>query len=132
MKRRPLWPLLPPVIATALAFSFLSTSRWFGAQGARCAIKQWTGYYCPGCGGTRCASDLIHGHFLEALGHNALLTTGALIFLLGNLYLIIRITILGKTPPKINLSPILIWVILGTVILFAILRNLDTFSYLAP
>jgi len=115
-----------------MAFLLLSLSQWFGAQGAECGIKQWTGYYCPGCGGTRCANDLIRGHLLEAWAHNALLTAGALLFTSGCIYLIIRMTLLGKPAPKINISPLWIGGILITIILFTLLRNLPEFSSLAP
>lgn len=32
-----------------------------------CAIHQFTGYYCPGCGATRSMLALLHGHFGTSL-----------------------------------------------------------------
>ena len=32
-----------------------------------CFFHRITGYYCPGCGGTRATSALLHGHFLQSL-----------------------------------------------------------------
>lgn len=115
-----------------MAFFLLSLSRWLSAQGSKCGVLQWTGYYCPGCGGTRCANDLVHGQLLAAFGHNALLTSGALLFSAGCLFLIVRMTLLGKPAPTINPSSRWIWVILTTILLFTILRNLERFSFLAP
>ncbi len=31
-----------------------------------CAFKRVTGFYCPGCGGTRAVDALLSGHFLKA------------------------------------------------------------------
>lgn len=36
-------------------------------QGAPCTIYRFTGWYCPGCGGTRALRSLVHGHLLESL-----------------------------------------------------------------
>ena len=36
-----------------------------------CTFYATTGLYCPGCGATRATHDLLHGHFLSALRHNA-------------------------------------------------------------
>lgn len=32
-----------------------------------CAFKHATGFYCPGCGGTRAVDALLSGHFIKAL-----------------------------------------------------------------
>lgn len=32
-----------------------------------CLFHSLTGYYCPGCGGTRAVTSLLHGHVLESL-----------------------------------------------------------------
>ena len=31
-----------------------------------CAFKRATGFYCPGCGGTRAVDSLLSGHFIRA------------------------------------------------------------------
>jgi hypothetical protein len=36
-----------------------------------CTFYATTGLYCPGCGATRATHDLLHGHLLSALRHNA-------------------------------------------------------------
>lgn len=33
----------------------------------QCSFLQATGYYCPGCGGTRAVRELLHGRFLKSL-----------------------------------------------------------------
>jgi hypothetical protein len=115
-----------------MAFLLLTLTRWMGGQGAECGIKKWTGCYCPGCGGTRCATALIHGKLLHAFSLNALLTSGVILFSAGCLYLIIRISILNQPPPTLRISSRWIWVILTIITLFTILRNTTTFGFLAP
>lgn len=38
-----------------------------------CGLHATTGLYCPGCGATRAAHELLHGRLLAALQDNALL-----------------------------------------------------------
>ena len=133
MKRQRLWPLLLPIASIGLTVFFLTLTRWLGGFGITCGILNLTGFYCPGCGGTRCAIALSHGHISQAWGYNALLSTGAVLFTLISLYLIIRITLLGKTTLKTpNIHPYWIWFGVMSTVLFSILRNTNTFSWLAP
>ena len=40
----------------------------------RCPFFALTGHYCPGCGATRAAAALLHGHLTAALHFNAAVT----------------------------------------------------------
>ena len=133
MKRRPLWPLLLPLASVSLIALFISLVRWLGGLGYKCGVLEFSGFYCPGCGGARCAYALSRGHLPQAWGHNPLLTAGAFIYTLICLYLIVRITLLGKPAPKIpDINPRWLWAGAAAIILFTILRNTETFSFLAP
>lgn len=102
---------------------------------AGCKIKQWTGMFCPGCGGTRCAEEITLGNWVSAMGYNPLLMTGFILFLTVSLYLIVRITILGNTTPGIpNIRGRWIWLGIAGIALFTILRNIPShpFTLLAP
>ncbi|MBT8043552.1 MAG: DUF2752 domain-containing protein [Verrucomicrobiae bacterium] len=139
MRQRPLWPLLPPVVVVGAMYLFLafvhrmqSSER---AAGVVCIVHEWTGLYCPGCGGTRCAEAITTGHWFTAMDYNPLLMTGFLLFLVGSTYLIVRLTILGKPAPNIpDIPTYWIWLGIGGIVLFTILRNLPfyPFSLLAP
>ncbi len=37
----------------------------------RCPVYALTHHLCPGCGATRAAAELLHGHFAAALHYNA-------------------------------------------------------------
>jgi hypothetical protein len=45
-----------------------------------CMIYTVLGLYCPGCGGTRAVSALLHGHFLQSLWYHPLVLYTVLIF----------------------------------------------------
>ncbi|MGB0774606.1 MAG: DUF2752 domain-containing protein [Akkermansiaceae bacterium] len=133
MKPRPLWPLLPPLAAVVIIGASLGISRLFG--GASCVVQKHLGVHCPGCGGTRCAYDIARGNWLQALDHNLLLGLGFFSLMLLFFYLIVRITILGKTSPRFpNITARWMWAALGLIVAFTILRNIPhpLVSWLAP
>lgn len=45
-----------------------------------CAIYTLTGFYCPGCGGTRAVGELLHGHLLRSLWYHPLVPYAAMMF----------------------------------------------------
>ena len=52
--------------------------------GMPCIFHLVTGYYCPGCGGTRSVIALLHGHFIRSFIYHpiVLYVAGAVIYLL--------------------------------------------------
>ena len=76
-----------------------------------CPIYAWTGFLCPGCGGTRALAALLHGHLAEAWHWNPLIFA-----------VIPLILICAAWRPRL---PTVIWI--GTILavcLFGVLRNL--------
>jgi hypothetical protein len=61
------------VIALATAVLLLFPPAQFGFY-PECPIRQYLHLQCPGCGGTRALAALLHGHLVEALHLNALIT----------------------------------------------------------
>lgn len=55
--------------ATALAVLYLCILRNF-IPTVPCFFSTVLGIYCPGCGGTRALTALLHGHFLRALWYH--------------------------------------------------------------
>ena len=139
MKKRPLWPLLPPVAVLGMMLLLITITGGGKTKAPNssleCSVKAITGFNCPGCGGTRCAQNILTGNWSAAFGYNPLLMTGFILAMIFFCYLIIRITILGMKPPKLpNIRTSWLWLGLGGIALFTILRNIPAypFSLLAP
>lgn len=125
--------LLFPVLLTLLYFNFYESSgdQW----SVQCFFYDQTGYLCPGCGGQRAFSHLLHGHFLEALRCNALIIILlpiiiACYVLLGQIYLVGD----KRWLKYLNLKPAYAYFVLIVLFLFFVLRNIPLFpfTYLAP
>ncbi len=95
-----------------------------------CEFHQLTGLNCPGCGGTRAAYQLLHGHILRALHENALFVL-SLTALAGRGAWFATRRIRGQ-PVTPFLPPKVLWTFLVIAIVFTVLRNLPAFSWLSP
>jgi hypothetical protein len=104
-----------------------------------CPFHKLTGLYCPGCGSLRASHQLLHGNLFSALDLNPLMVLS--LPFLG--YSLISYSMMnsgrlacraGRRFPQIFLPPILIWMILGVILAFWVLRNIPAypFSVLAP
>ena len=47
-----------------------------------CYMYRMTGYYCPGCGGTRACIAFLHGHFLRSLLYHPVVPYTAVVYLI--------------------------------------------------
>lgn len=136
MNKHSLWPLLPPLVIALALSGFLALNRLvMKGYGFECGIKKSLGVYCPGCGGTRCAKEIVNGNWLAAMNHNAMLMSGFILLTTFMLFLIIRITILGMPAPKIPaIKTKWVWFGITGIALFTILRNIPyhPWALLAP
>lgn len=87
-----------------------------------CLFHAATGLWCPGCGALRATHQLLHGHLVAALRFNALFVV-LLPFLL---WLALRPLIAGFAgrPAKLGVRPAWLWLALGMILVFGVLRNL--------
>ena len=96
-----------------------------------CLFHSLTGLNCPGCGATRAAYQLLHGHLLRALQDNALF-----VLLLAGLAARSAWLVVQKTRNRtvaFSVSPTMLWALLVTVLVFTGMRNLPAFSsWLSP
>ena len=85
-----------------------------------CPFRRCTGGYCPGCGGTRAARNLLHGNVSGAWGHNpwVVLAAAQLIVLAGILAFVhpaVRITRLRRLAIPLlavnTIALIAIWIV---------------------
>jgi hypothetical protein len=96
-----------------------------------CPFLRVTGWWCPACGGLRCAHALTRGDLGTALHDNALVVVAGTVA--GALWL--RWTYrawrgLSNGPPAPGRA--LRWVMLGALLVFAVLRNTPWGGWLAP
>jgi len=95
-----------------------------------CLFHELTGLNCPGCGGTRAAYQLLHGHLLPALRDNALfILTLAGLMVHGAWFAARKIR---HQPVTLAVPPKVLWAYLVFAIAFSVLRNLSAFSFLSP
>lgn len=100
--------------------------------GIPCIFYKITGYYCPGCGITRCIFAILEGNIYEAFKYNQLvfiLIPFLSIYFIYNIY----IYIFNKENNLFKKIPNYIYIILLIItISYGILRNIGYFSYLRP
>ena len=117
-----LW--IPPVLLVlGVVFypQFLAVEQFAARHIFFCPFYEVTGLYCPGCGGTRCLTALMHGHPLLALHENP-----ATIVLL--LFLLLSYTehvglLFGKHWKLIPRNRVFWYILLGLWLVWAVLRN---------
>ncbi len=89
----------------------------------RCAFHAMTGLDCPGCGGLRAVHYLLHGQVALAFHYNALFVLASPL-LLGGLGYYFFCRLARRPPPDFFHYPVLIWIGVGSILLFGLLRNL--------
>ena len=96
-----------------------------------CPSRALLGLDCPACGGLRGTNALLHGRVREALDHNLLLP-GLLAFLAVTLGLWL-LPLVGRPERRLRLPPWAAWAALGTLVVFAVARNLpiDALDFLS-
>jgi len=99
--------------------------------GIPCMIKLVSGKYCPGCGVSRMLISILKLDFAAAAKYNYLLfclLPLAIVWGIRRAYLYVKY---GNTPLS-KTETVILYIVLVLTIAFWILRNTETFSYLAP
>ncbi len=96
----PLWPRLLPLLP-------------------RCTFHRLTGHPCPTCGTTRAALALLHGHVIDAITYNPLMTVLGCAFVAGGI--VAPFWALGRLP--LPVIPRTAWRPLRIAAVVAILAN---------
>ena len=88
-----------------------------------CVFRLVTGFYCPGCGGTRAVLSMLRGHFLQSLYyHPAVLPSAVLyLFFMGS-HTIARIWPRGKIK-GMKFRFIYLYIFCGLVVLSVVMKN---------
>ena len=95
-----------------------------------CLFHELTGWNCPGCGGTRAAYQLLHGHLLLALRDNALFILALVALTARGVWFAARK--ICHRPATLAVSPKALWTFVVVAVVFSVLRNLPAFSFLSP
>ena len=98
-----------------------------------CGFKEFTGYHCPGCGGTRSAHALLHGRLGQAFYFNPLfiISLGIGAVAIGRWYIFRKRKISSPTWTA-RRSIVLGVAIFGTLVTFWVVRNLAWYPFLKP
>jgi hypothetical protein len=119
---------MPPAIVALGAILLL---RFPPAQHSfypRCPIYELFHLQCPGCGATRAMAALLHGHFIEAMNLNALITLllpfAAAYGILCYYRLLQRKALRLPQPP-----PAVLYAALALAAVFTLIRNLPLHSF---
>ncbi len=97
-----------------------------------CLVHELTGYYCPGCGITRCLFSLLKLDLYEAFMYNQLVFI-LLPFLVGLIGYKIYLYIFDKKDQFIKKIPNMVWILLLVIVIgFGIVRNISYFDFLRP
>jgi hypothetical protein len=95
-----------------------------------CLFHSLTGWNCPGCGGTRAAYQLLHGHLLRALRDNALFVLA--LMALGIWCVRWLVQKIRNQPATLDVPAKAWWGVLAGTLIFTVLRNLPAFAWLSP
>lgn len=72
--------ILAAVLAAAAGVSFLRPGLWPKLNMPPCIFHAFTGYYCPGCGGTRAVKALLQCRFVRSVYYHPFVPYAAVIY----------------------------------------------------
>lgn len=97
-----------------------------------CIFHKLTGYYCPGCGITRCLFSILKLDFYQAFMYNQFVFILLPFLGIGILYKF-YLYIVGKQDQLIKKIPNIVWILLLIITIgFGVIRNLNGFEFLRP
>ena len=73
---------------------------WWSRQGHPCLFHRITGWYCPGCGGTRAIKYLLKGDIIKSLQYHPLIVYVVLIVGLEAVRSLLPVGKAGRDPEK--------------------------------
>lgn len=91
---------------------------------APCMIHAATGYYCPGCGGTRATYALLHGKIITSLYYHPIVVYGVVV---GGWFMIsqtVERISRGKARIGMHYRDIYLWIALAIAVLNCLIKNL--------
>lgn len=89
-----------------------------------CVLHNLTGYYCPGCGGTRAIHALLHGHIVRSFFYHPIVVYTAVFFGWFMLSQTIEKASRGRFAIGMHYRDIYLWIALAIVLLNWLVKNL--------
>lgn len=89
-----------------------------------CMIHQMTGYYCPGCGGTRAVFALLHGKIITSLYYHPIVLYAVVV---GGWFMIsqtVERISRGKIRIGMHYRDLYLWLALAIVVVNCLVKNL--------
>ena len=119
------------LVATAIGAAFFYFVN--PAVCPRCPLHVLTGLNCPGCGATRAAHELLHGHIRAALQLHAPLVLAVPVLLAIGVWQVVSGTALERVQARAT-QRYWGWLLLLLILTFGIVRNIPAypFTLLAP
>ena len=89
-----------------------------------CALHRLTGYYCPGCGGSRAVTALLHGEILTSLYYHPIVVYTVV---MGGWFMLSQTmerVSFGKLKVGLHYRDIYLWIALAIVVINCLVKNL--------
>lgn len=110
--------------ALAAAFIFYAVWMRLGLSGrVPCLFYYITGFYCPGCGGTRAFSKLLKGRFMESLWYHPAVLYGAVLYVCFMVSNTVELVTGGRLPIGMKYRTWYVYVLLALMLLHMIVKN---------
>ena len=91
---------------------------------APCMIHSMTGYYCPGCGGTRATYALLHGKIITSLYYHPIVVYGVVVGGWSMISQTIERLSRGKLCIGMRYRDLYLWIALAIAIVNCLVKNL--------
>ena len=94
----------------------------------KCPLYEKTGYYCPGCGGTRAMIAISNGRILESLYYHPFVTYMLICYIVYETSYVLNIITHGKVR-GLYFCPLYFYIRIGIVIVQCLIKNFLRFKY---
>lgn len=116
--------ILAALLTAAAAVSFFMPGLWQNLQLPPCLFHLITGYYCPGCGGTRAVRALLKGRLLLSAYYHPFVPYTAALYLYFMITQIIERVSRGKLTIGMHYHSRYLWIALAVITGSFLLKNI--------
>ena len=116
------------VVAAGCVLMAVIPDEWYSWAVLPCLVHAATGYYCPGCGGTRAVHYMLQGNFLLSLYDHPFVLYGTALFIcFMTSHTLERIT--GGRVKGMKYRNLYTYVAVGIILLNFVVKNIMRFVY---